>query len=227
MDDKVKSKSKMTTQQLVTCAMLSAAAFILVFASHYLMPPMLPAAPFLKYDPKDIVLAIGSMILGPVAAVAMSVLVSIIEMITVSTTGWIGAVMNIISTCAFVLPASLLYRRRRSFSSAVWGLAAGAVLMTALMLLWNYWLTPIYMGLPRDAVGDMLLPVFLPFNAIKSFLNMGITILLYKPVVTGLRKARLLPASSTSSGKKITPVSLTLALAIIAACVAVILVLNR
>ena len=63
------------------------------------------------------------------------------------------------------------------------------------MLLWNYLLTPIYMGYPREAVAAMLPTTFLPFNLIKGGLNAAITMLLYKPVVTTLRKAGLAPSS--------------------------------
>ena len=56
----------------------------------------------------------------------------------------------------------------------------------AVMMLWNYFLTPIYMGYPREAVAAMLPTVFLPFNAL-------ITVLLYKPVIRALRKTGLAP----------------------------------
>ena len=61
-------------------------------------------------------------------------------------------------------------------------------------MLWNYLLTPIYMGYPREAVAAMLPTVFFPFNLIKGLLNAVILILIYKPVVRGLRKAKLVPA---------------------------------
>ena len=47
--------------------------------------------------------------------------------------------------------------------------------------------------MPRAAVADLLVPVFLPFNLSKYALNAAITMLIYKPVVTALRKAHLIP----------------------------------
>ena len=86
---------------------------------------------------------------------------------------------------------------------AVTGLIGGAVIMTGVMLLWNYLITPLYMGYPREAVAAMLAPVFLPFNLLKGFLNAGISLLLYKPVVGALRKAHLIEMSANpGSGKK-------------------------
>jgi hypothetical protein len=71
--------------------------------------------------------------------------------------------------------------------------------MVAVMLAWNYLLTPIYMGYPREAVAAMLVPVFLPFNLIKGGINAALVLLIYKPVVMTLRKAGLAP-KSTGSG---------------------------
>lgn len=74
------------------------------------------------------------------------------------------------------------------------------------MLLWNYLITPIYQKMPREAIVDLLLPVFLPFNAVKGGMNLAATLLLYKPVVTALRRAKLIPESDHAAppvaGKK-------------------------
>ena len=84
------------------------------------------------------------------------------------------------------------------------GLTLGVVCLTAVMLLWNFLITPIYTGYPREVVTAMLLPVFLPFNLAKGGMNMAVTLLLYKPIVTALRRARLAPPSHSQgqTGKK-------------------------
>ena len=51
------------------------------------------------------------------------------------------------------------------------------------------------MGFPREAVVELLLPAFLPFNLLKAGLNATVTLLLYKPVVTVLRRAGLVEPS--------------------------------
>lgn len=55
------------------------------------------------------------------------------------------------------------------------------------MLLSNYLIAPYYMGYPREAVAELLIPAFLPFNLIKGGLNVLGTILLYKPAVIALQ----------------------------------------
>ena len=72
--------------------------------------------------------------------------------------------------------------------------------MIAVMLLWNYIMTPIFMGVPREAVLDMFLPVLIPFNGIKALLNSALVLLLYKGVVTALRKTKLIPTRDSNDG---------------------------
>lgn len=149
-------------------------------------------------------------------------------MLTISSTGWIGFVMNFLSSAAFAGTAALLYRKKRTQGSAIAGLFGGALLMTVLMLLWNYLITPLYMHTARADVAAMLVPVFLPFNLLKGCLNATITVLLYKPVVQGLRHAHLLPPSKTPGRM---PVKRRLAvwlaaLAVLAVCIVLVLVLH-
>ena len=174
-------------KKLTVLAMLSAIAYVAVALLRF------PVVLFLSYEPKDVVIAIGGFLYGPLAALGISLVVSFIEMLTISSTGWIGFVMNFLSSAAFAGTAALLYRKKRTQGSAIAGLFGGALLMTVLMLLWNYLITPLYMHTARADVAAMLVPVFLPFNLLKGCLNATITVLLYKPVVQGLRHAHLLP----------------------------------
>ena len=218
---------KNSARTLTVCAMFCAIAFALTTLAHFVLPPLFPAAAWLKYDPKDVILAIGALLLGPLPALAITVVTSVLETLTYSDTGWIGLVMNIAASGAFILPGALLYYKRRTLTMAVTGLLSGVLLMTGMMLLWNVFLTPIYMGMPREAVVDMLVPVFLPFNMIKGALNAAITLILYKPLTKALRSAKLMPASEGNASGKGTTLRMTLiALAILAVCAVVLLILN-
>lgn len=207
------------TKKITAAAMLSAIAYVVMALGR------IPVVLFLSYDPKDIVITLGGLIWGPLTAFAVSVIVSVIEMVTVSDTGVIGCVMNIVSTCAFACTASVIYRKFRSLKGALAALGAACVAMTAVMLLWNYLVTPIYMGYPREAVAQLLLPAFLPFNLLKSGLNAAFTFLLYKPVVTALRKSGCIEGAEQRGGGRHRGL-LLLAAAVIVTCVMLILVLN-
>lgn len=181
------------TKKLTILAMLTALSYAAVALIR------IPAVEFLKYEPKDVIITFGGFLYGPGAALAVSVVVSFLEMVTISSTGWIGLVMNILSTAAFSCTASLLYKKKHRLSGAVVGLCVGTVLMTSAMLLWNYALTPLYMGTARADVATMLVPVFLPFNLIKGSLNAALTALLYRPLVQSLRRANLFPRTQSTA----------------------------
>lgn len=211
---------KNETKNLTLTAMFCALAFTMTAVIR------VPVVLFLKYDPKDIIITLSGFILGPLSAIAVSVISSLIEMVTVSDTGPIGCVMNIISSCSFAFTAALVYKKKKTLSGAAIGLILGCVVMTAVMLLWNYCITPLYMGYPREAVAELLLPAFLPFNLIKSGLNAAFAFLLYKPVVSALRKTRLIPESTNGKAKANIPMIIISSL-IIVTCVLVILSMNE
>ena len=185
------SKGKM----IAAMAMLTALA---VVADIFLRLPNI--AGFLTYEPKDVILTIGAFIFGPVAGLIMALVVCTVEMVTVSSTGVIGLLMNFLASATFIGVASVIYYRKKTMSRAVIGLAAGSLSMIAVMLLWNYIMTPIFMGVPREAVLDMFLPVLIPFNGIKALLNSALVLLLYKGVVTALRKTKLIPTRDSNDG---------------------------
>ncbi len=182
----------MKTKKMVLIAMLSALAYIAVLAIR------IPVVLFLSYEPKDVVITIGGFLLGPLASAACSAVVSLIEMISFSETGIIGCVMNILSSCSFACTAAFVYKKRHDLFGAVLGLAVGSAVMILIMLLWNYLITPLYMtGTTRADVAAMLIPVFLPFNALKAGFNSALTLLLYKPLVTALRRVGLVESRAT------------------------------
>ena len=71
--------------------------------------------------------------------------------------------------------------------------------MTIIMVLWNYLVTPIYLGYPREAVVELLLPAIIPFNLLKGGINMALVLLLYKHVINALRRAKMIDLSKNSA----------------------------
>lgn len=210
------------TKTITSLAMLTAVAYAVMLLSK-----LLPSVNgFLDFDFKDVVICISGFIYGPVAAALVSIVVALIEMFTVSHTGIIGCIMNVIATVAFCCTASFVYKKVHTKKGAVVGLTLGTAALVAVMLLWNYLVTPIYQGVPRDVVTAMLPTVFFPFNLAKGGLNMAATLLLYKPIVTALRKARLAPDSSAApTGKQSNTGFLLFSLALLATFVTLALVL--
>ena len=182
----MKNKTSERIKSISAMAMLTALA---VAADIFLRIPNIGG--FLTYEPKDVILTIGAFIFGAVPGLVMSLIVCLIEMMTVSTTGPIGLLMNFFASASFVGVAAVIYQRKKTMSRAIIGLFSGSAAMLVVMLLWNYIITPVFMGVPREAVLEMFLPVLIPFNGLKALLNTAVVLLLYKGVVTEIGRAHV------------------------------------
>ena len=184
------------TKKLVTLAMLSALAYVLMVLIK------IPVVLFLSYEPKDVIIAIGGFLYGPLSAMAMSVIVALVEMVTVSSTGIYGAIMNALSSCTFACTAAFIYKKWRTLPGAATGLAGGIIITVPVMLLWNYLIVPLYtVYITRADVIPMLTSIFLPFNLLKYGLSSAITMLLYKPIRIALSKSNMLPVTKAPGTK--------------------------
>ena len=214
---------KNKTHRLTLMAMFAAIAYIVMMVGRF----PISSVDFLKYDPKDVILVICGFILGPMPALLVTVVVSIIEMLTVSSTGLIGLIMNVLSSAGFACTAAFVYKKRHSLRGAAVGLTLGALVMTALMLMWNYFITPYYMGMPREAVASMLVPVFLPFNLIKAALNAAIAMLIYKPISRALHRAGLVElAGGKAPEKKSVLGAMLVAALVLVSCIFIVLIMR-
>ena len=172
-------------RKLVTMAMLAALSIVLVYVIHF---PIFPAASFLEYDPADIPILIGTFAYGPLAGVLLTVVVSVIQGMTVSSgSGLMGIAMHIFATSILVLVAGNIYRVKHTKKGAVLALICGVLAMTAGMVVFNYFITPdladtAAVAANREVVKTLLVPVIVPFNLIKAGVNSVVTFLVYKTV---------------------------------------------
>ncbi len=167
---------------LVAVGVFSAFAYVCCVMFHF-------KAAFLSFDLKDAVMTVGAMIFGPVYGLAMSVIVSLIEFATISTTQLYGFIMNIISSCTFVCVGSLIYSRKRTLTGAVVGMASSIIAMTSVMLAANLIITPFYMGATTAEVIALIPTLLLPFNLTKALFNASLLFIIYKPITSIVKRA--------------------------------------
>lgn len=184
-----RNSSALRIRKLVTIAMLCALAYVATLVFHFKVG-------FLTFDVKDAIIALCSLLYGPIYGASSAVLVALLEFISISDTGVYGLVMNVLSSASFAVTVGLIYKYKRSFCGAILGVCSAVVAMTAVMLLANYFITPYYMGVDRSVVVDLLPKLLLPFNLCKGVLNAAIMLLLYKPITTALRRVGFLPKGS-------------------------------
>ena len=214
-----KFKKRLLT--MVGVAIFTALAYVVMLLVHF------PVS-FLTLDLKDAVITLCGLCFGPISALISSVVVALIEMITVSSTGIYGFVMNVLGTATFSVTVSLIYKHKKSFLGAVIGLLSGVFAMTAVMMVFNLIVTPRYMHVEAEAVAGMIPTLLLPFNLVKAIFNAAVVLLLYKPISTILQKTGFLPASGATLkfDKRTIFVSITAVVLIAASLVVIFRVLG-
>lgn len=168
-------------RKIVITGVFSALSIVFVILIHF---PIFPAVAFLEYDAADIPIFLINLTLGPTYAILMTIVVSIIQGITVSSaSGIIGILMHIVATSTFIIFSNLtkkLLEKKFSLTiTLIFATIAGIISMTVMMGLWNLIVTPFYMGV---SINDILplLPLILLFNLIKASVNGFIALVLRK-----------------------------------------------
>ncbi|MDL2264295.1 ECF transporter S component [Synergistaceae bacterium OttesenSCG-928-I11] len=189
-----------TARGITTTALLGAIAAILIFLNFPL--PIFPA--FIKMDVSDAPALIAAFAMGPAAGVAVELIKNAVNL-THTSTGGVGELANFSIGAAFVVPAGLLYKRRKDIRRAVTALIVGTLTMTVVAAFANYFvLIPLYsnfvpmetiVGMYRaiipyaDTLPKIILMSVVPFNLLKGLIVSLVTFALYKklsPVIKGL-----------------------------------------
>ena len=175
-----KDKTTQRIKRITVIAVFAALAYVIHFVH-------IPVA-FLNLDFKDVIMTVAGMYFGPATGAVLAFLVPILEYPT-SETGPYGLIMNILSSGAFVIVASLIYKFKKTLSGAIIALCSATLSMVAVMMLANLFITPYYMHVTQAEVVALIPTLLLPFNAVKAVLNAALTLCLYKPISTVLKKS--------------------------------------
>lgn len=208
-------------KKITVTAVFSAIAFLLTFFFKFKVS-------FLTFDFKDAVIAIISLVFGPLYGVTSAGIVSFLEFLSVSDTGIYGLIMNFISSASFSFIFGFIYKFKRTFNNAIISAALSAISVTAIMMLANYFITPYYMGVSRADVVQLIPTLLLPFNLAKTVINASSTLIIYKPVTNALKRVGLIKKSdnNTSFSKKSFVLTLVSTIVIILTILFVIYYLN-
>ncbi len=182
-------------------AMLSAVAFALMFFD-FSIPFLVPS--FIEMDLSELPALIGSFAMGPWYGVLICLVKNLIHLFMTST-GGVGELSNFILGAAFVLPAGLIYQRKKSKKNAIIGSFVGAASMALLSVVSNYFIVyPAYTAfMPMDTIlamyqeiwpgADTLLKCLvifnMPFTFVKGMISVVITLFIYKhisPIIKGV-----------------------------------------
>ncbi len=165
-----------STRQLVTMALMCAIGTLLSFIEF----PLLPGVTWLKFDASNMPAMVAGFAYGPAGGVAVGIVTAIIHGLLMAD--FTGALMNILVVTCFVLPAALIYKKKRTYKFAIIGLVFSIITGVIGSIIGNLLLTPSWLGVPFDAVVALIIPVLIPFNLLKGLLNSVITLIVYKSI---------------------------------------------
>ena len=197
-------KSGMALKNVVTIGMLSAIAMILMLF-EFPIPFIAPS--FYEIDLSEVPVLIGTFAMGPVAGVLIELVKILLKLLIKGTsTAYVGDLANFVVGCAFLIPAGLIYWRKKTLKNAVIGLTAGGLTMVVAGSLMNaFVLLPLYAKMfmggmdniiaAGAAVNGNINSVFsfvvlavAPFNLVKAIIVSVLTLLLYKRVSNLIKK---------------------------------------
>ena len=192
-------KKTINVRYMTMTAMLSAVAFVLMFLEFNV--PFMPS--FIKMDLSELPALIGAFAMGPASGVIICLIKNLLHLL-MSTTGGVGELSNFILGALFVIPAGLMYKKKKGRKSALIGSLIGAVVMAVVSVFSNYFIVyPVYTAfMPMATIISMyqaILPsadtllkclvIFnMPFTFVKGLINVIITFLIYKhisPIIKG------------------------------------------
>ena len=185
---------------MTVTAMLGAVAVVLMLL-EFPVPFLIPD--FVKMDFSELPALLAAFSLGPVSGVTVCFIKNAVHAFF-TTTGCIGELCNFLLGCCFVIPAGLLYQRKKSRKNAILGAALGALAMAVCSVPINYFISyPVYTAfIPLEGIiamyqalipaADSLLKCLIIFNApftlLKGILNTVLAFLIYKPLSPLLHK---------------------------------------
>lgn len=172
--------------RLVKLGMLGALSIVLVLLLRF---PLFPAVSFLEFEFGDVPIFLAGFAFGPWWGLALTVVVSVIQGLTVSAeSSWIGILMHIIASGLPVMAASLIYQRFRTLEGSIVAMGVGVAVKIVVMIICNYTISPLFFTsaeLPYAQAQDIVVSLMwwiVAFNAIKAVANGIVTYVVYKPL---------------------------------------------
>lgn len=186
-------KKRPDLRKMTVTAVLAAAAAVLQLLEFSV--PLMPL--FIKLDFSELPALIAAFAFGPLSGVAVCLIKNLVKLFT-TTTGGVGELANFLLGCAFVVPAGLVYKHKKTRGRAFTGALLGSLCMAVFSLFANYYVVyPIYgQIMPLDKIlaayrailpsvknlWHALLIFNLPFTFLKGLCSVAVAFLIYKPL---------------------------------------------
>lgn len=192
----MKERKLLTTKNIAVIGMLGGVAGVLMI---FEIPLPFIAPAFYGLDFSEIPVLVGTFALGPVAGILIELVKIFVKLLFKPTsTGFVGEFSNFVIGCSLLLPAGIIYQKKKTRTGAMAGMAAGTLTMSVIGAVINaVVMLPFYANvMPLDkiiAAGTAIQPAVnsvwsfaiicvAPFNFIKGAVTSVVTGLIYKNI---------------------------------------------
>ena len=170
-------KDKKTVFCLVLLGLITAISLVLV---SYIHIPIFPQVSHLQYDPADVGILFVTYLLGPVAGLCVTAIVSLLQSLLISGDFPQGAIMHFFATGIYCVVAGWISCRKSKPTLKRYAFAAFAGCFAAIIMMipLNLIVVPWFYNIPVTGALAVL-PWTILFNAVKFGANTVLSLLLF------------------------------------------------
>ncbi|MDF2612966.1 MAG: transporter component [Clostridia bacterium] len=196
-----KENKLFSTQNLIKMAMMSVVAVILMQFGAIKLPALFPS--FLEIDFSEVPAIVGIIAIHPVAGVVIVIIKNLLKALLFGTTSaYVGELANLIVSLGYIIPLTLMIRKRKDIKTITIGIVLGIAGITLSGALINYFITiPMYAKLfmPLEAIIGM-------GSAVNPAITDKLTLVLYAITPFNILKGTIVALTSVAFVKSIQPV---------------------
>lgn len=156
--------------------------------------PLIPAVPFLHMNFSELPALIAGFAYGPISGLIVLVIRFLIKL-PMTNTAFVGELADLLYSSSFVIVASLIYLKKRTFKGVFLGLGIAFISQIIVSTTANYvfmydFYSNLYTGgkLHETLPKTTFIAWSIPFNLLKNLIISTLTILVYKKVVAAINK---------------------------------------
>lgn len=194
---------RMQVRMIAFVGLMGAVSTVLMLLRFPL--PFLP--PFMSFDLSGVMEIMGGYLFGPVGAFFVILVKILLQLIIQGSLSFgTGEIQGLILSCAYVMPAIVIYHWKKSKKTAIIGMAVSTVVVSVTAVFTNlYMIIPFYASLAGMTMDDivamctavnpamkdaftMVLLGIVPFNLIKYGATSVVTFFIYKRLSKVIRR---------------------------------------
>ena len=186
LDNKQQRRSRVWTKLITRVAIFGGISAI--FYTIPVPPFNFPIFPgqfgFLNIHLDEIPALIAGFAYGPIAGSLVLVIRTLVKL-PFTSTAFVGELADLVYSFAFIIPAAVIYKQKRTFANAIIALVIANFVQVGIATIINFYLiydlyNNMFFGGNIPFTKDAFISIIPPFNLIKNAIVIVITLLVYK-----------------------------------------------